>query len=39
LKGQYNSWETTTRSSYVDPRVRKQPVQPPTGETTAQQGK
>ncbi|KAJ8313341.1 hypothetical protein KUTeg_009127 [Tegillarca granosa] len=26
-KAIYNSWETTTRSAYVDPKVRLQPVQ------------
>ncbi|XP_055958912.1 cilia- and flagella-associated protein 68-like [Patella vulgata] len=26
LKSQYNSWETTSRGSYVSPKVRQQPV-------------
>lgn len=30
LKSVYNSWETTTRSSYVDPKIRQQPLQNPT---------
>lgn len=30
-KAIYNSWETTSRSAYVDPRVRLRPTQnPPT---------
>ncbi|KAK3098812.1 hypothetical protein FSP39_023326 [Pinctada imbricata] len=29
LKQTYNSWETTTRAGYVDPRIRKEPVQNP----------
>ncbi|XP_069115861.1 cilia- and flagella-associated protein 68-like [Argopecten irradians] len=33
-KAVYNSWETTTRSSYVDPRIRVQPLQPPTQESS-----
>ena len=26
LKEVYNSWETTTRSSYVNPKIREQPL-------------
>ena len=26
LKAEYNSWQTTTRSAYVDPKLRTQPI-------------
>ncbi|KAK7468069.1 hypothetical protein BaRGS_00036720, partial [Batillaria attramentaria] len=33
LKAIYNSWKTTTRADYIDPRIRMKPVGPPP-ETT-----
>ena len=33
LKNIYNSWETTTRAGYVDPRIRQNPL----GSTPASQ--
>lgn len=34
LKAIYNSWETTSRSAYVDPRVRLSPTQTPQQSTS-----
>ncbi|XP_066274728.1 cilia- and flagella-associated protein 68-like [Branchiostoma lanceolatum] len=33
LKNEYNSFQTTSRAAYVDPRVRKEPVVPPENAT------